>query len=147
MEEPHKYQSLLNIPKKYMNEKFVLSMLVFKYGVKFRTWKIIADEKQIGVVTSASRPVKENGKITAILVQFAFLSPVDNNKISKFEGHRTACLNLFTQKPVRIAPDPEKPGTVKEAIKRYIIFDVNRRKSFWLRKVWDPASTTKIEIV
>ena len=147
MEEPHKYQSLLNMPKKYMNEKFVLSMLVYRYNVKFRTWKIMADEKRIGVVTSASRPIKENGKITTILLQFAFLSPVDENKLSKFEGHRTACFNLFTQKPIRVIPNPEKLGSVKEAIKVHIITEIEKRKSFWMRKVWDPASAAKIEIV
>ena len=147
MEETHKYQSLLNIPKKYLNEKFMLQMFVQKYNVKFRTWKIMADAKRIGVVTSASRPIKENGKITTILLQFTFLSPVDEGKVSKFEGHRTACFNLFTQKPIRVTPDPEKLGSVKEAIKVHIITEIEKRKSFWLRKVWDPSSTAKIEIV
>jgi hypothetical protein len=130
-----------------MNEKFVLSMLVYRYKIKFRTWKIMADGKRIGVVTSASRPVIENGKITTILLQFTFLSPVDEDKVSKFEGHRTACFNLFAQKPIRLVVDPENPGAIKEAIKFHIIAQTAKRKSFWLRKVWDPASTAKIEIV
>jgi hypothetical protein len=147
MQPYQEYKSLLSIPKKYLNEKLVLWMLVQRYKVKFRTWRIMADEKQIGIVTSASRPIVQNGKIGTILLQFTFLSPVDQGKVSKFEGHRTACLNLFHDKPLRVTPDPEKPGAVKETIKAYIIKEIARRQSFWLKKVWDPASTSKIEIV
>jgi hypothetical protein len=147
MQEHQQYKSLLSIPKKYLNEKFILWMLVQKYKIKFRTWKIMADEKQIGMVTTASRPIVENGKVSAVLLQFTFLSPVDQDKVSKFEGHRTACLKLFTQKPIRVATDPEKPGTVKETIKAYIIAETIKRKSFWLKKVWDEKSAAKIDIV
>ena len=142
------YQSLLTISKKYLNEKFVMWMLVQRYKVKFRTWRIMADEEQIGMVTTATRPVVHNGKVTTILLQFAFLSPIDKEKISKFEGHRCACLNLFTQKPKRLVVNPDNPpGSVKEEIKFHIMEEIKRRKSFWLRKVWDTASTFKVELI
>jgi hypothetical protein len=156
-----RFKSLLEIPSKYLSEKFLLQMLTYKYKIKYRTWKIMSDDKQIGIVTSASRAVKEKGKVTSILLQFSFLSPVDEVekrvKIedewidiidgSRFEGHRSSCFNLFTQKPIRVIPNPEKPGAVKEAIKTNIILEIAKRKSFWFRKVWDPASTAIIEIV
>jgi len=141
------YQSLLSIPKKYFNEKFLLSTLVSRYKVKFRTWRIMADEEQIGMVTSASRPIIENGKVLVILVQFAFLSQIDKDKISKFEGHRCACISLFSRKPFRVVPDSEKPGVVKEKIRAYITAEIFRRRSFWLRKVWDSCSKAKIEVI
>ena len=67
-------QTLLDVPRKYLNEKLVLSALVNRYGIKFRTWKVISNGNQIGVVTTASRPLKENGKI--------LLKPGVNWKIS-----------------------------------------------------------------
>lgn len=142
------YQSLLTISKKYLSEKFVMQMLVRGYKVKFRTWRIMAGEDQIGMVTTATRPVIQNGKVTTILLQFAFLSPVDQDKLSKFEGHRSACLNLFNQKPKRLIINPDnKPGEIKEEIKFQIMAEIIRRKSFWLKKAWDPDSTSKVELV
>ena len=144
---PNQVTSLRFVPEKYMNEKFLLQALQTKYKIKFRTWKIMADENQIGVVTSASRPILKNGKIDMILIQFSFLSLVDFRVTSKFEGHKTACLNLLSKKSFRVIPDPENPGKVKDQIKSLIILEIAKRKSFWLRKVWDEKSTAKIEIV
>lgn len=141
-------QTLLNIPKKYLNEKFVMWMLVQKYKIKFRTWRIIADEEQIGMVTTATRSIVQNGKMDAILLQFAFLSEVDKDKISKFEGRRSACFNLFSQPAVRVILQADsKPGMIKEEIRSCIKEEIRKRKNFWLKKAWDPASAAKVEIV
>ena len=145
MEQP--YQSLTSISKKYLSEKFLLSKLVQQYKIKFRTWRIMANEHQIGMVTSASRPIIRNGKIETILVHFSFLSPIDNDKVSKFEGHRNACIKLLTQKSYKITPDPEKPGLVKDVIKLHLLNEIFKRKSFWLREVWDNFTGAKIDIV
>jgi|GEM_PF-3796308 len=144
---PNQCTSLRGISEKFLNEKFLLQMLTSRYKIKYRTWKIMADGKEIGVVTTASRPIikGKDEKIVIILLQFAFLSPVDSTSKSKFEGHKMACFNLFSKKADRVVP--RTPGDVKVQIKDHIIDEIKKRESFWLSKVWDLKSQAKIEIV